>query len=159
MRIHGHSAGWLARLDIAGSVLSTLCAIHCLVMPLIAVALPLWGFAILGSREWEQVTSIAMVVLATVCLWQGCRRHGRWWLFAILAGGAAVVLCIQFLWPVAAECAEICCTVRTDRTEAVWMFGGGLTIATAHLLNLHYGRKCHCRLCPLPRDVSHIEAQ
>lgn len=137
------SPGWLHRLDLAGSVLSTLCAIHCLAMPLVAVALPLCGLAILGTREWERGTSTAMVALAAVCLWQGCRRHRRWWLLALLAAGASAVLGAQFLWA-----KDACCATRADWTEAAFMFAGGLTIAVAHGLNLHYRRKCGCRLCP-----------
>jgi hypothetical protein len=140
------SPSWLHRLDLVGSVLSTLCAIHCLAMPLVAVTLPLWGLAVLGSRGWERGTSTAMVVLAAVCLWQGCRRHRRWWLLALLAAGASVVLGTQFLW--ADDGKDACCAARLDWAEAGFMFAGGLTIAVAHGLNLHYRRKCHCRLCP-----------
>jgi hypothetical protein len=147
------SPNWLNRLDRTGTVLSTLCAIHCLAMPLVAVALPFWGLALLGSRGWERGIATAMVLLAAVCLWQGCRRHGRWWLLALLAGGAAVVLGTQFL---AADdgCTRACCVVRNGWTEAGFMFVGGVTIAAAHGLNLHYRRKCDCRLCPGVGDTS-----
>jgi hypothetical protein len=141
------SPAWLRRLDQTGSVLSTLCAIHCLAMPLVAVALPFWGLAVLGSRGWEQFTTTAMVLLAVICLWQGCRRHGRWWLLALLAGGASVVLGTQFL-RAEGDGAHACCAPGRDWTEAAFMFAGGLTIAAAHGLNLHYRRKCGCRLCP-----------
>ena len=147
------SPGWLHRLDVAGSVLSTLCALHCLAMPLVAAALPLWGLAVIGSRGLERVTSTGMVALAAVCLWQGCRRHGRWWLLALLAGGATVVLGTQFLWT---NEVDACCAARLDWTEAAFMFAGGLTIAIAHGLNLHYRRKCGCRLCPgATRESAH----
>lgn len=144
---------WLHRLDVTGSALSTLCAIHCLAMPLVAAALPLWGLSLLGSRGWEQFTSSAMVALAAFCLWQGCRRHGRWWLLVVLGLGATVVLGTQFFWT-EADCREACCAVRTDWTEAAFMVTGGLGIATAHVLNLHYRRKCHCRFCPGTRATT-----
>jgi hypothetical protein len=141
------SPGWLHRMDLVGSVLSTACAIHCLAMPLVAVTLPLWGLAVLGSRGWERVTSTAMVILAALCLWQGCRRHQRWWLLALLAVGASIVLGTQFLWADDGF-KDACCVARLDWAEAGFMFAGGLTIAVAHGLNLHYRRKCNCRLCP-----------
>ncbi len=141
------SPNWLHRLDVTGSALSTLCAIHCLAMPLVAAALPLWGLSVLGSRGWERFTCSAMVALAAFCLWQGCRRHGRWWLLAVLGLGATVVLGTQFFWA-DADCEKACCAVRTDWLEAAFMFAGGLTIAAAHVLNLHYRRKCTCRFCP-----------
>lgn len=140
------SPNWLHRLDVTGSALSTLCAIHCMAMPLIAATLPLLGLTLLGSRGWEQFTCAAMVALAAFCLWQGCRRHKRWWLLLVLAGGAGTVLGTQFLW--ADDGNDACCAARLDWAEAAFMFAGGLAIATAHGLNLHYRRKCHCRLCP-----------
>lgn len=141
------ASNWLHRLDVTGSALSTLCAIHCMAMPLVAATLPLWGLSLLGSRGWEQFTSSTMVSLAAFCLWQGCRRHGRWWLLAVLGLGATVVLGTQFFWA-DSGCRDACCAVRTDWKEAAFMFAGGLAIATAHVLNLHYRRKCHCRFCP-----------
>ena len=141
------SSNWLHRIDVTGSALSTLCAIHCLAMPLIAALLPFWGLAIIGSRGWERATSAAMVILAAVCLWQGCRRHGRWWLLALLGAGAVVVLGTQLIWA-EGDCAHACCTVRQNWWEAGFMCLGGLSIAAAHGLNLHYRRKCSCRLCP-----------
>jgi hypothetical protein len=141
------SPSWLHRLDLTGSALSTLCAIHCMAMPLVAVSLPLWGLSVLGSRGWERFTSTAMVTLAAFCLWQGCRRHKRWWLLALLGAGAAVVLGTQFFLA-DGDCARACCATRGNWSEAAFMFIGGLSIAAAHGLNLHYRRKCDCRLCP-----------
>lgn len=138
---------WLQRLDVTGSFLSTVCAIHCLAMPLIAAALPVWGLAILGSRGWERFTAAAMVALAAFCLWQGCRRHGRWWLLLLLGAGAFTVLGTQFLWA-EHQCADTCCNAGRDWAEAAFMFFGGLAIAASHFLNLHFRRRCSCRLCP-----------
>jgi hypothetical protein len=141
------SSPWLRRLDQTGSVLSTLCALHCLAMPLVTVALPFWGWAALDSRGGEQFAATAMVALAAICLWQGCRRHERWWLLALLASGATLVLGTQFL-RADNHSAAACCASQRDWKEASFMFAGGITIAVAHGLNLHYRRKCGCRLCP-----------
>jgi hypothetical protein len=122
------SSNWLHRLDLTGSALSTLCAIHCMAMPLVAAALPVWGLSVLGSRGWERSASTAMVTLAAFCLWQGCRRHGRWWLLALLGAGVTVVLSTQFLWA-EADCKEARCAMQRNWTEAIFMFVGGLSIA------------------------------
>lgn len=83
----------LTRLDVVGSVLSTLCAIHCLAMPLVAGLLPVLGLGFLGDPAFDQAACLAMMALAAV--WPGaglpnpsplvaaglagCRRgaHGR----------------------------------------------------------------------------------
>lgn len=127
-------------------MLSTLCAIHCLAMPLVAATLPFWGLGIIASRGWEQTTSVIMIVLAGWCLWQGCRRHQRWDLFALLVVGGGIVLGTQFFWPGANP--DACCAERANWGEATLMFLGGTTIATAHLLNLHFRNTCRCRYCP-----------
>lgn len=41
---------WLRRFDRAGSVLSTACAVHCLLMPVVVAALPVLATGLLASR-------------------------------------------------------------------------------------------------------------
>ncbi len=127
-------------------------------MPLVAASLPLWGLTLLGSRGWERGACVAMVGLAALCVWQGYRRHRRWWLLALLGAGAMTTLGTQFLLPDASPLDD-CCASQPDWIEAGLMFCGGLAIATSHVLNLHYRRKCHCRLCPGAVTESRISSQ
>ena len=132
-----------ARLDVAGSVLSSLCAIHCLAMPFVAGLLPLLGLGFLGSRGFERGACVVMMALASACLVAGCRRHRRWWLLGLLGAGAALTLGTQFLFAPAA-CVKTCCTERVNWSEALVMFTGGGLIAASHLLNLRFRRACTC---------------
>jgi hypothetical protein len=136
----------LARLDFIGSVLSTLCAIHCLAMPIIAGLLPVLGLSFLGDRAFERAACVAMTLLACACLVTGCRQHRRWWLLALLGTGASLTLGTQFLFAAdtATTCAKACCAEGVNWTQALVMFTGGGLIATAHLLNLRFGRACGC---------------
>ncbi len=132
---------WLHRLDRAGSVLSTLCAVHCLCMPVVVALLPVLASGFLASRAFERTMCVSMVALASLCVWRGCRVHGRWPLLGLLAAGAATTLTVQWFAP------PVCCAKeRADWTEAGLMCAGGLAIAAAHLLNLRYTRRCAC--CP-----------
>lgn len=133
----------LARFDLLGSVLSTLCAIHCLAMPLLAGMLPVLGLGFMGGRGFERGACVAMMSLAALCLLQGCRQHGRWWLLGLLGMGAALTLGTQFLFA-PTSCAKTCCTERVNWSEALVMFTGGGLIAASHLLNLRFRRACGC---------------
>jgi hypothetical protein len=131
-----------APLDVLGSVISRLCAVHCMVMPLVAGLLPLVGLGFLGNRSFEQTACVLMTLLAFACLAHGCRRHRRWWLLALLGVGSAIVFSVQFLLTPDA-CTKTCCE-RRSWAEALWMFGGGCCFAVAHVLNLRFSRACGC---------------
>ncbi|MBM3844742.1 MAG: MerC domain-containing protein [Verrucomicrobia bacterium] len=131
------------RLDVLGSVLSTLCAIHCLAMPLVADLLPVLGLGFLGDRAFDQAACLAMMALAAVCLVQGCRIHRRWWLLALLGTGATLTVGTQFVFP-PESCAKSCCADAVNWSQALVMFTGGGAIAAAHLLNLRFRRACRC---------------
>lgn len=131
----------LNRADKIGSVLSSLCAVHCLCMPVLIGLLPVIGLTFLASHTFEQIASVSMIVLAAACVWTGCRYHRRWGLLALLAVGAAVVMGIQFAGPAEAD------ETQTDWFEAAAMMTGGLLIATSHLLNLKLRARCHCSQC------------
>jgi len=132
-----------ARWDILGSVLSTLCAIHCLAMPILAGVLPLIGLGILGNRTFELTACAGMLTLAAFCLWLGCLRHRRWWLLALLGLGATTVIAVQL------AAASACCSEERcgNWMEATLMFLGGSAIAVSHLLNLRFRRNCGCGVC------------
>ena len=136
----------LASLDLVGSVLSTLCAIHCLAMPLVAGLLPVLGLNFLGDRAFERAACVAMTALAAFCLLQGCQRHRRWWLLGLLGAGASLTLGTQFFFATNtdAACAKSCCSEGVNWSQALVMFTGGGLIAASHLLNLRFGRACGC---------------
>jgi MerC mercury resistance protein len=136
--IHG---SLLNRADKIGSLLSSLCAVHCLCLPVLIGLLPVVGLSFLASHKFEQAASVSMIVLAAACVWTGCRYHRRWGLLVLLGLGAALVLYIQFAGPAEAD------ETQTDWLEAAAMMAGGLLIATSHLLNLKLRARCHCSQC------------
>jgi hypothetical protein len=132
------SAPTLDRLDAAGSVLSSLCAVHCLCMPLVLGVLPALGLTFLANRRLELAVALAMLALAAACLWLGCRVHRRWWLFALFGGGAQVILYVQLT-------AKDCCAADAfSWPNAIAMMTGGLLIAGSHFLNRRFRAACGC---------------
>jgi hypothetical protein len=132
------SAPTLDRLDAAGSVLSSLCAVHCLCMPLVLGLLPALGLSFLANRRLELAVALAMLALAAGCLWLGCRVHRRWWLFALFGTGAQVILYVQLT-------AKDCCVADAfSWPNAIAMMTGGLLIAGSHFLNRRFRTACVC---------------
>jgi MerC mercury resistance protein len=131
----------LNRADKIGSVLSSLCAVHCLCMPVVIGLLPVLGLSFLADHTFERAACVTMTLLAAGCLWAGCRIHRRWGLFILLVAGAALVLHTQF----AGQTDEK--ETQTDWNEAAVMFAGGALIAVSHILNRRLRASCHCKQC------------
>ena len=127
--------------DRIGSLLSTLCAVHCMCMPVLISLLPVIGLSFLTGHKFERVACVTMVLLAAACVWSGCRFHRRWGLLVLLCAGAAVVLYAQFAGPPQEK------ETQADWHEAIAMAIGGSLIAASHLLNLKLRARCHCARC------------
>jgi hypothetical protein len=135
----------LNRADKIGSVLSSLCAVHCLCLPMLIGLLPMLGLTFLAGHTFERTACVTMILLAAACIWAGCRVHRQWGLFILLIAGAALVLHTQFAGtPEEKE-------ARTDWNEAAVMVVGGSLIAASHLLNLRLRARCHCAQCEVTR--------
>lgn len=130
----------LNRADALGSVLSSLCAVHCMCMPVLIGLLPLLGLSFLAGHTFEHVASITMILFAAACIWSGCLVHRRWGLLCLLSVGAALVLYIQFAGPPENE-------EKKEWKEAAVMAVGGSLIAVSHLLNRRLRARCHCADC------------
>ena len=139
---------WFNRADKIGSVLSSLCAVHCLCMPVLVGLLPVMGLTFFGGHKFECAACVTMIVFAAACVWAGCRVHRQWGLLLLLGAGAALVGWIQFGGvPDENE-------ARTDWHEALAMMLGGALIAAAHLINLKLRARCHCAQCEAEKKIS-----
>jgi hypothetical protein len=138
---HSRPASLLNGADRIGSVLSSLCAVHCLCMPLLIGLLPMIGATFLGSQKFERIACVTMVLLAAACIWSGCRIHRRWGLSILLSAGTAVVLFTQFAGPPEPNAGQ------AEWPEVAAMVIGGLLIAVSHVINLKLRADCRCSQC------------
>ena len=118
-----------SKLDHIGMTASTLCAIHCAIVPLILTFLPLAGFGFLTNPlfEWGMIALAILLGVSSIFL-SYFRTHRRALpLLLLLAGFALIIAGHVYLhgWP-----------------EAIIVPAGGLTIALAHFLNYKYVDKC-----------------
>jgi hypothetical protein len=112
--------------DSLGSVGALLCAVHCALLPVALVLLPMVGFGILASPAFERGFVLFATGLAVASLWNGHLRHRRYRAMAVLAPGLAA-LWAGILVPAIHHSLLV---------HALAMSIGGTLVAVAHLVNL-----------------------
>ena len=113
-------------LDKAGIWVTTLCAIHCLLLPVILPLLAMAGLAFIGEDLLENTILGFSVVIGLLSLISGARKHGKWHLLSLLLLGAFIYSQRDILghWG----------------EPVIILFGAGLIIY-AHVSNLRLSRK------------------
>jgi hypothetical protein len=131
---------WLGRLDSLGVLLSGICIVHCLALPLLLVALPFLGGSFLGGHGFHEWLLLAVLPVSIVALGAGYRSHGD--ARVLWLGGAGLFL-LAFAtyghpWFGLPE---------------IWERGisivGGVIHAGGHILNFRRSRALHAQ-CELP---------
>lgn len=75
-------------LDKTGMWVTTLCALHCLLLPVILPMLSLIGLSFIGEELLERVILGTSIALGLVALISGIRKHARFYpLVLLIAGG------------------------------------------------------------------------
>lgn len=119
-----------ARLDGIGITASTLCAIHCALVPFLITLLPLWGLEFL-AEEWIEISMIVLaLIIGAVSLGVSFRKHHRnYWPLSLLGVGFLLIISGHLAAPLS--------------LEPVLTPAGGIVIAAAHFVNW---RVTSCRL-------------
>jgi hypothetical protein len=118
-----------SRLDHIGITASTLCAVHCAVVPILFTSLPLFGLGFLANAwvEWGMI-ALALAIGTYSIGGAYLRVHKRPVpLYLLIAGFAVILLGHAFItgWP-----------------EIIMVPAGGLLIAAAHFVNYRYTGAC-----------------
>jgi hypothetical protein len=117
-----------ARLDLVGTCVSLVCALHCLTVPLLVAVLPLAGAGVLLGGSLEILFIVVSVALASGTLCWGFRRHRRWRVLIALGAALSMIAVGRFL---ASEPYELVCVVV-----------GAVVLAGGHLLNRYLCLTC-----------------
>lgn len=126
------------RLDQVGMIASSLCALHCLLMPLAVGLLPLFGLGFLADEQTEWAL-IGMALFVGLCslipgFWF---HHRKLQPLIVFAFGVGLILLVRLLLE------------NLPPLELLGVVMGGGLLAAAHAMNLRY-----CRLCCLPSSQS-----
>jgi len=118
------------RWDRFGFFASSLCAVHCLCLPWLLIAMPFLAGTLLADREAERWFVAGSIFLATACTIGGCRAHGKWWLVGLVTTGA-----VALVWG-HATAPPFCCAKDLSLSNVLATSMGGALLATTHFLNL-----------------------
>jgi len=115
-------------LDRIGITAASLCALHCILLPVLLPALPLLGLSFLADHAWEHVFLIMTAILGSIALFSGFRKyHKRLYPFYLLFLGVAIY------W------------IKHDFSESlqpVFIVVGASLIVAAHVINLKLCNSC-----------------
>lgn len=115
-------------LDRIGITATSLCALHCILLPVLLPALPFLGLSFLADHAWEHFFLIITAILGTFALFSGFRKyHKRLYPFYLLFLGVGIY------W------------IKHDFSENLQpyfiIFGASLIVA-AHVINLKLCNNC-----------------
>lgn len=118
-----------SKLDNIGMTASTLCAIHCAVVPVLLTFLPLAGLKFLANPlfEWGMIMLALLLGVSSIML-SFFRTHHRALPLILLITGFAIIISGH--------------VYLRGWTEAIVVPIGGLTIAFAHFINFKYVGVC-----------------
>ncbi|MDE2729977.1 MAG: MerC domain-containing protein [Bacteroidota bacterium] len=113
--------------DAAGIILSTLCFLHCLAVPLVATGMLAW----VASEAIHIGLTIALAGIVILVAWPSYQKHGRAVVPALLAGGLGLLL-----FAVIGED-----SLGANATTSLTLLGS-VVVVLGHILNLRYRREC-----------------
>lgn len=115
-------------LDRIGITATSLCALHCILLPILLPVLPLVGLSFLADHAWEHVFLLLTATLGTIALFSGFKRyHKRLYPFYLLYVGVALY------W------------IKHDFSqtlEVYFIMGGASLIVAAHYINIKLCNSC-----------------
>lgn len=116
--------------DRFGFIASSLCALHCICLPWLLIALPILSRSLIADPRAERFFVVGSVLLALTCSLLGLRKFASWTPLLLVLGGSGVLLFVHATAP------PSCCAREIEWTQALdSAFGGGL-LATSHFFGL-----------------------
>ena len=120
--------------DRFGVVASSVCALHCLCLPWLVIALPFLSRTLIADPFFERVFVVGSVVLAMACAIGGMTKTASWWpLILVVAGGGTLT------W-VHATAPPFCCARDIQWSQALGSGMGGGLLAASHCLGMRLRR-------------------
>ena len=117
----------LGRIDRLGASLSFLCALHCLLQPLLLLALPMVGLGFFLNENLETLFLGVTVVLASFALLMGYRHHRNVLVFPFLGAGIAFIVASRI--------------PTLENFEMPLAVIGALLITSSHVINLRVRKR------------------
>ncbi len=116
-----------SQLDTTGIILSTLCFLHCLAVPLIATGALAW----MASEAIHIGLTVALAGVVVLVAWPSYQRHRQVMVPVLLVGGIALLITAVLGEEAFGEHMETILTVL-----------GSVILVLGHILNLRHRRTC-----------------
>tara|TARA_B110000438_G_C15739660_1_gene617868 strand:- start:648 stop:1136 length:489 start_codon:yes stop_codon:yes gene_type:complete len=149
--------GWLDHLAIG---MATVCAVHCLLTPVLLVLLPIVATSFFVHEDFHLWMLLLVLPTTGFAMFMGCRKHKDKWVAALSAVGLSLLIFAliherQYAAAhdgVEATCVHSCSSCSRDLSEeplplnaGAWINTiGGLFLAGAHVRNFRLCRKSQC---------------
>lgn len=111
--------------DRFGAFASLLCAVHCALLPVVFGVLPALGLGFLADHGIERAFVSFAIVLATISLAFGLRKHGSFRAFLFLVPGIGLLIVGVLVG-----------SSHVDGWHAALVSLGGSLIALSHVINM-----------------------
>ena len=145
-----HHIGWIDRLAIG---MAALCAVHCLLMPILIVALPIIATSFFVHEDFHLWMLLLVLPTTSLSIFMGCRKHKDRATAILSIIGMGILIAATVLESHHHASAETAGHVCTDCTrhagETIPMVAwinvlGGVFLAGAHMRNYRFCRKGRC---------------
>lgn len=122
-------------MDSLGIAASSLCLIHCALMPFILVALPYVGLQFLAGNFAHRVSAIFVITFALLAVLPGYLKHRKICVLATMLFGLLLVLTATF----------VASPAWGEGAELLLISVGNVSVVTAHIINR---KLCQCHARP-----------
>ena len=116
--------------DRLGFTASSLCAVHCISLPFLIMAMPFIAGTWIADRELELWFAGGSVCLALGCSIMTSLRYKKYWLIGLVLFGGALLMGTH------ASAPPICCSEDLSWPHFMGTATGGGLLAASHFLNL-----------------------
>ena len=122
-------------MDTAAVALSGICLLHCLALPIVLTALPIFNITLLGESAFHAIMLLFILPVSVVALTIGCRQHrDRPTLLLGITGLAILTVMALFGHDLIGLTGERLITSA-----------GGIVLAMAHIQNYRCCRNNNCQ--------------
>ena len=148
------SHGWADKIAIS---MATVCAIHCLLTPIVIVLLPIVATSFLVHQNFHLWMLYLVIPTTSFAIFMGCRQHKDKWVFIISAIGLCILIAALIYERghtpadellAGAHCQHCVREIGEDAQPlsiAAWINTlGGLFLASAHVRNYRLCRRSAC---------------
>jgi len=120
--------------DRFGTWASALCVVHCALAPVLLSGSVVAAHFLPSEEHTHRTLAVLIAALGAIALLYGFRRHRRWQVLGLMAGGLGCIAFAAFFGEsLPSHAAEVCLTML-----------GSLLMVAAHRRNHTFCRSCAC---------------